>query len=61
MSLKFQNKIKNTQRNLRLILFCSLIIFFAGCSSENKTNIEPTKVPIPQITTPQKQNDQKII
>jgi hypothetical protein len=61
MSLKFQNKIKNTQRNLRLILFCSLIIFFSGCSSENEPNIEPTKVPIPQITTPQKQNDQKII
>ena len=58
MSLKFQNKIKNTQRDLILILFCSLIIFFAGCSSENETNnIEPTKVPIPQITTPQKQNE----
>jgi len=61
MSLKFQNKIKNTERNLRLILFCSLIIFFAGCSSENETNIEPTKVPIPQKTIPQQQNNQNII
>ena len=61
MSLKFQNKIKNTQRNLRLILFCCLIMFFAGCSSENEPQIEPTKVPIPQKTIPQQQNVQNII
>lgn len=47
MSLKLQNKVKNSHIYFRLILFLCLTIIFFACSPEDiPTVIEPTKMPI---------------